>query len=155
MTGQISGESLARLVEGIRIHSILPKSKLVLSGGGFDPVPNANVMADVALGLGVDDRALVLEPVSKDTKDEAWLIRRIVGGNRFILITSASHMPRSMALFRKLGTQPIPAPTDYWVKERQGNSSGLSFPSAGSLCKAQSAFYEYLGLAWAKLRGQI
>jgi len=154
-TGQISGESLARLVEGIRIHNILPKSKLILSGGGFDPVPNANVMANVALALGVDGRALVLESVSRDTKDEAQLIQKIVGDNSFILVTSASHMPRSIALFEKRGMRPIPAPTDYWVKKRQRISPGIFFPNADNLRKAEKAFHEYLGLAWAKLRGQI
>jgi hypothetical protein len=46
VTDQISKSSLTRLVEGIRIHKELPGSKLVLSGGGgFDPMPNARIMA--------------------------------------------------------------------------------------------------------------
>ena len=50
VTSQISGASLTRLVEGIRLQKKLPRSKLILSGGGtFDPIPNANIMADVAL----------------------------------------------------------------------------------------------------------
>jgi uncharacterized SAM-binding protein YcdF (DUF218 family) len=153
---QLSDSSLSRLVEGIRLHRMLPDSELVLSGGSaFDPVPNAKVMADVARTVGVDDRDLLLESASKDTKDEAHLIREIVGQDRFILVTSASHMPRSMGLFKKLGMQPIPAPTDYWVKERQGISPAMFFPSSNGLRKAERAFYEYLGLAWANLRGQI
>jgi uncharacterized SAM-binding protein YcdF (DUF218 family) len=98
---------------------------------------------------------VILESLSKDTKDEARLIKNIVGNDRFVLVTSASHMPRSMALFKKLGMQPIPAPTDYWVKERQGISPAMFFPSSNGLRKAERAFYEYLGLAWANLRGQI
>ncbi len=156
ITGQISNSGLARLVEGIRIHQRLSESRLVLSGGVvFDPVSEAKTMADVAISIGVNQRSLLLETVSKDTKDQARNIKKITGNNRFILVTSASHMPRSMALFRKLGMKPIPAPTDYRIKKLQGIHPGSFFPSAMELRKMERAFHEYLGLAWAKLRGQI
>jgi len=92
---------------------------------------------------------LILEEISKDTEEEAGLIQRIVGRERFILITSASHILRSMALFERLDLNPIPAPTDHLVKEYQEIASGDFFPSAGGLRKAERAFDEYLGLAWA------
>jgi len=156
VTSQISESSLSRLVEGIRIHKLLPKSKLVLSGGAvFDPVPESKVMAGVAEVMGIGENRLVLEKLSKDTKDQARLIHEIVGDERFILVTSASHMPRSMALFQKLGMKPIPAPADYWVKKRHRISPGVLFPNADSLRKMERVFYEYLGLGWAWLRGQI
>jgi uncharacterized SAM-binding protein YcdF (DUF218 family) len=156
VTDQISKTALSRLIEGIRIHRNLSGSKLILSGGGgFDPVPNARIMADVAYVLGISDSDMVLEPNSKDTKDEAVLIQKIVKNEKFILVTSASHMPRSMALFKKLGMQPIPAPTDHAMKRRQGIHPGVFFPSSGKIRNAELVFHEYLGLAWAKLRGQI
>jgi uncharacterized SAM-binding protein YcdF (DUF218 family) len=156
ITSQLSSASLVRLVEGIRLHRMLPNSNLLLSGGRtFDPVPKAKIMAEVALALGVNRDDIVLETISKDTKDEALLIKEMVGNERFVLVTSASHMPRSMALFEKLGMKPIPAPTGHSVKERQQISPGMFFPSSGGLRRAEKAFYEYLGLAWAKLRGQI
>lgn len=157
VTSQLSASSLFRLVEGIHFHKFLPGSKLIISGGVvFDPVPEAKVMADVALAIGINKQDLILESVSKDTEDEAILIQKIVRNDPFVLVTSASHMLRSIALFRKLGMQPIPAPTDYGVKERQGEiSPGMFFPGANNLQKAERAIYEYLGLAWAKLRGRI
>jgi uncharacterized SAM-binding protein YcdF (DUF218 family) len=96
-----------------------------------------------------------MESVSKDTKDEARLIEEIVGNDSFVLVTSASHMPRSMAIFEKRGMHPIPAPTEHLAKESQRISPGMFFPSADGLKKAERAFHEYLGLGWAKLRGQI
>jgi len=156
ITSQLSEASLVRLVEGIRIHNGLPKSKLILSGGSvFEKISNAQVLAEVAIAIGVKKEDLILEDVSKDTEDEVRLIQQIVGQERFILVTSASHMPRSIALFRKFSMHPIPAPTDYLVKESQEVSPGMFYPSVSGLCKAERAFYEYLGLAWAKLRGQI
>lgn len=156
ITGQLSHASLVRLVEGIRIHRKLPQSKLILSGGGaFNTVAEAKTMADVAVALGMNDEEIVLESESMDTKDQARLIRKIVGDNRFVLVTSASHMPRSMALFEKRGMHPIPAPIGYKITERQKITPAIFFPSAGQIEKIERAFYEYLGLVWAKLRGQI
>lgn len=156
VTAQIGDSSLFRLLEGIRIHRKLPGSRLILSGSGvYDPVSDAKIMADVSYVLGINNDKLILEELSKDTKDQARLIHEIVGHERFILVTSASHMPRAISLFHKLGMLPIPAPTDYLVKERQGISPGAFFPNAGSLHKMEKVFYEYLGLAWAKLMGQI
>jgi uncharacterized SAM-binding protein YcdF (DUF218 family) len=156
ITSQLSEASLIRLVEGIRIHNGLPKSKLILSGGSvFEKISNAQVLADVAIAIGVKKEDLILEDVSKNTEDEVRLIQQIVGQEQFILVTSASHMPRSMALFKKLGMHPIPAPTDYLVKESQEMNPGKFFPRAENLDKAERAFYEYLGFAWAKLRGAI
>ncbi|NQT55363.1 MAG: YdcF family protein, partial [Desulfobacteraceae bacterium] len=110
---------------------------------------------DVAVALGINDEDIVLESESMDTKDQARLIRKIVGENRFVLVTSASHMPRSMALFEKRGMRPIPAPIGHSIKERQKITPAMFFPSAGQIEKIERAFYEYLGLVWAKLRGQI
>ncbi|MBW1946021.1 MAG: YdcF family protein, partial [Deltaproteobacteria bacterium] len=116
------------------------------------PVSNAKIMADTALAIGLDRSDLVLEEDSMDTKDEARLVKLIVGKDRFILVTTASHMPRSMALFRKQGMDPIPAPTEHLVKERKNVSPGMFFPGASNLRKVERAFNEYLGLVWGKMR---
>ncbi len=156
ITSQIGEESLVRLIEGIRIYRKYSRVKLILSGGrGFDSISTAHVMAHVAQELGVDEEDIILESQSKDTKDEAQLIKPLVGNDHFILVTSASHMPRSIALFKKQGMNPIPAPTGHLVIRKQGLSPSSFFPGAGNLRKAEAGFHEYLGIAWAKLRGQI
>jgi uncharacterized SAM-binding protein YcdF (DUF218 family) len=153
---QLSGASLSRLIEGIRIHNFWKDSKLILSGGAvFDPVAEARVMSEVALTLGEDPDDMLLELESKDTEDQARLIPRVANFNakeRFILVTNAAHMPRAVALFRKYGTQPIPAPTDFWVKDAKGVNPISFFPTASSLQKMERVFHEYLGLAWAKMK---
>jgi len=150
---QLSNDSLARLIEGIRLHKALAASKLILSGGAvYDPVPEAAVMARVASTLGVKKDNIIMEAESKDTDDQARFIKKIVGNERFLLVTSASHMPRSIGLFKKRAMQPIPAPTDFMLKEGQaGINPAMFFPWAGYLEMWQRAFHEYMGLAWAKL----
>ena len=153
---QIRAATLGRVVEGVRLYNTMPGSKLLLSGGrGFDPVPEAEVMARTAVLLGVRPQDVRLEPDSRDTADQAELIAKMVGRERFILVTSAAHMPRSMALFKKCGLQPIPAPTDFRAPAAQRFFSGRFFPRASSLEEVNAAVHEYLGLAWAWLGGAI
>ena len=153
---QISAAALGRVVEGVRLYKAIPGSKLLLSGGRvFDPVPEAEVMAQIAGLLGVKPQDISLESDSRDTADQAEIIAKMIGRERFILVTSAFHMPRSMALFRKRGLQPIPAPTDFPVREPQGFDPDRFFPRASSLGQVETALHEYLGLAWAWLRGAI
>ena len=155
-TSQLSGAALVRLIEGIRIYYLIPKSKLVLTGGPvFDPLPAAEVMVCLAQSLGVDRQDILLESKSRFTHEQAKFINTMLRDEKFILVTSASHMPRSMALFRKLGMDPIPAPTDHRISKPPCWSQYFSLPSASNLQKTQRALYEYLGFIWAKLNGYI
>jgi len=70
-----------------------------------------------AVSLGVNWQDIYLDHLSKDSKDQAKEVKKIVGNHRFLLVTSAAHMPRVMALFAKQGLTPIPAPTNYRVKK--------------------------------------
>ncbi|HEY5497457.1 MAG TPA: ElyC/SanA/YdcF family protein, partial [Syntrophales bacterium] len=101
---------------------------------------------------GVSDNDVVRENKSLDTADQAKLISSIVGRNRFILVTSAIHMPRSMALFRKFGMNPIPAPTNYMVVKQSRFHPRAFFPGSDSLRKTEAAIHEYLGLIWMRIQ---
>ena len=83
-------------------------------------------------------------------------MREAVGEAPFLLVTSASHMPRAMMLNRKAGLNPIPAPT---ARRAAGTTlkSDPAFwlPSAGALEMSERAIHEYLGIAWAWLGGHI
>ena len=156
LLSQMNTHPVIRLMEGIRIHRKFPGSRLLLSGGrGFDSISEAEVMARVAREMGVPDRDIILESKSKDTRDEALFIKPMVGNEPFVLVTTASHIPRSMALFKKLGMNPISSPVGHSIRDRQGVSIHSFFPSSGSIRNAELAIHEYLGLTWAKLRGQM
>jgi len=156
VTSRLSDPTLKRLLEGIRIFRENPDSKLILSGrGAFSRLPEATVMAEVAAFIGVDPDHVILEPESDDTKDQARLIGSIVGKDRFVLVTSAFHLPRAMALFRKMGMDPIPGPAEIPSRKKKGLTPGSFFPQPGRLSRSSHAIHEYLGLIWARLRGQI
>jgi uncharacterized SAM-binding protein YcdF (DUF218 family) len=150
LTSHISPNLMVRLIEGVFLHREIPGSKLILSGGNNSAEGMAK-MAE-ALGVGAEDILRVSEP--RDTEEESQQIAPIVGSHRFILVTSASHMPRAMAFFRKRGLQPVAAPTDY-LAPRHVLEYDDFIPDAYKLFKSQVAFYEYLGLAWEKVRGKL
>ncbi|HEX8558172.1 MAG TPA: ElyC/SanA/YdcF family protein [Pyrinomonadaceae bacterium] len=153
---RLSEASLARLIEGIRLQRQLPGSRLLLSGGSvFGSDADAGTMRALAVGLGVDPAALVLDAESPDTETQARVVRAQVGEEEFFLVTSASHMRRSLALFRRAGANPLPAPTHFIARDNAEVSPGDFFPTSGGLRGAETVAYEYLGLAWAKLRGKV
>lgn len=150
----LTEHSLARLSEGIALHKIAVGSKLLLSGGSINgDATEALLMSKTALLLGVDANNIVLEEASVDTESQAENIKRIVGDEKFVLVTSAFHLPRSMGLFRRAGMNPLAAPTDYLSSP--GTMTIRDFvPSAQVLRKSEIAFHEIIGLAWAKIRGK-
>lgn len=147
--------SLRRLLEGMRLCSYLPEGHLVLSGGDYRGLSSdARVMRQVALQLGRPSAGLVLEESSWDTQDQARLVKKKLGQEPFYLVTSASHMPRSMALFRKAGTRPLAAPTDFHAVWEPLSLTSL-FPQVGALNNTERAFYEYLGFLWGRVKGYL
>lgn len=153
LSSQISLVSLARINEGVALYKTYPNMKLIFSGyGGDDPISNARKNAQMAIALGVNPRDIIILEAPKDTQEEAIASKRIVGNQPIILVTSASHMVRASALFRKMGVTVLPAPTDFQVKKA---SRLLQFPSAEGLSRSEAAFHEYLGLAWGKIKGYI
>jgi len=156
-TIRLSGVAGLRLIEGLRVYRALPDSTLILSGGSvFGNAPSATVMSRAAVDMGADPERLRIHPNPRNTHEEARLIYEAIGDEPFILVTSASHMPRAMALARKAGTNPIPAPTALrTVSASSPKDPAFYLPSAKALEMTERSFHEYMGLAWAKLRGQI
>jgi len=153
---RLSESSLAHLIEGIRLHRQLPISKIILSGGRvFGTGSDADAMRDLAIQLGVAPENLIAETSSPDTETQAQNVRQLVGEDAFLLVTSASHMPRAMALFKIVGMNPTAAPTHYLSHVNQGISPTDFYPSLRGLRKSETLIYEYLSMLWARLRGRI
>ncbi len=157
-SSRLTGDALNRLVEGIRIHRLHPGSRLLLSGGSvFTADSEASIMAALARELGVPGDRILLEDHSRDTRDQAVFVLEMIGRTPMVLVTSAIHMPRAMALFRGVGLDPIPAPTAHKVSQPGvGNAiSAIGRPLPEGLGRVGEALHEYLGIAWAWLRGQV
>ncbi len=156
VSSRLSEVALFRLVEGLRIAQAQPLSTLVLSGyGGADPRPNAEVYRDVAIALGFPVARIVTEGRPRTTSEEAELLEPLLRGHRFALVTSATHMPRALAIFEARGLTPVPAPTGYLGTRGPGFRALDLVPDAGALSLTHRAWYEALSRLWARIRGDL
>ncbi len=103
--------------------------------------------------LGVPKEDIITVVTPKDTQEEAIAVKNIVKNEAFVLVTSAIHMKRAVMLFKKLGMNPILAPSGFWVK--RVNHKLVNLPSVGNIMKISAALHEYFGIVWYKLRGFI
>ncbi|NOS36283.1 MAG: hypothetical protein GQ522_06585 [Deltaproteobacteria bacterium] len=156
---QPSSTSLERVVYGVQLQRDSGRLPLVITGGSGDPsmpgISEAEAMAEVARALGVSKKRLIVEEASRNTLENARYVREAIGaGRRIILVTSASHMKRASAMFRKAGFDVLPAPCGYRSEEKPLVIKSF-IPSATSLSDSSTALYEYFGLVWYRIRGKI
>ncbi|AAN54712.1 YdcF family protein [Shewanella oneidensis] len=141
----LSAVALARLTEGLRQLKLGQDCTLVVSGWGGELTkhPHAEVMAKAAAELGVDASRIIQFPLARDTLEEAQYFKDHFGNQSVRLVTSASHMPRAMAIFSGKGLIASAAPTDF----RARDDFYWRF-TADNLLASQRALHEYIGRLW-------
>ena len=124
-------------------------------------------MASLLELFGVPTEALWLESESRNTYENALYSAEILeeqGIEEIVLVTSAFHMPRSVAIFERQGFTVIPAPSDFtatesdWAQWREGNWQVrlLSMlPQAGHLEDTTKVMKEYIGIVIYRMRGWL
>jgi uncharacterized SAM-binding protein YcdF (DUF218 family) len=144
---QLSDAALGRLIEGIRLQRLIPKSKLIVSGyNGDDEQTQAIVLKNTAKSLGVNEKDIYLQEQPKNTKEEAQSYFAKFGKTgTLIVVTSASHMPRAIREFQKVGLNPIAAPTNHIIKNSK-NESIKWLPSSSCIKNMEIAIHEYVGM---------
>ncbi len=168
ITSNVSAQTLGNMSEGLRLYRLMPKSKLILSGGVVQEGQKAvaSFMADFLEQMGVAREDLIVEGSSRDTYENIREVRKILGADPFILVAAGCDMPRAMAVARKLQMNPIAAPANIWALqkvERNRNSSNRFvrfidnwfIVSLNNLSRLQWAYHEYAGYAWYNLLGRI
>jgi uncharacterized SAM-binding protein YcdF (DUF218 family) len=139
--------------------------RLIITGGNVDflrPIIGSQAEASYRLlteVLGVDSSLILLEKRAPTTYENGVYSKAMLDSLKLppvvILVTSAMHMPRSVAIFRKLGCTVYPAPTDFLEDAPQhGNPVGL-LPSAEALLNSTGALHEYYGIIAYKLLGRL
>jgi uncharacterized SAM-binding protein YcdF (DUF218 family) len=111
-----------RLDCGVRLLQGGVAPLLLLSGGGNGPVPEAEIMRRMALARGVPEAALLVEPRSRDTVENAHESVRLLrsrGARSVVLVSDRVHLLRAALLFRLAGLQVagragVPSPSIRW-----------------------------------------
>jgi uncharacterized SAM-binding protein YcdF (DUF218 family) len=148
-TSQLDEFTALRVAEGVRLFHLLSDSPSLIMTGAGPWEDSGSRMAAFAASLGVPSDKLIPENQAKDTYGNAREVEPLVKNQPFLLVTSASHLPRSMLIFEKLGMKPIAAPGDF----RYSTSYFLSdfFPAGCNLTNMEAAIHEYMGLAYLYL----
>ncbi len=150
-----------RFLEGAVLARRYPEVPLLISGGSGELIASGEGDAVTAVrlfgALGILQERLILESASRNTDENARFTANLLGAKAkepWLLVTSAFHMPRSMALFRKAGVNVIPWPTDYRspgrTRLRFGGRSAIS-----ALDELTLAMREWTGLTAYWLTGRI
>lgn len=161
--GQIEfGEGVDRILAGIHLLKEGSAKRLILSGGSGDlydqSKSEARLLEGFALELGVPQEKLFVEPASRNTYENALYTKALMeelGIDDIILVTSASHLPRAMGCFRKLGIEPIPYGVDYHARMPYRPGLHDIIPNEGNFRQTSYALHEYIGILMYKVSGYL
>lgn len=155
-----------RIIYGARLWQAGKAPLLIVSGGRAESLgeggnPESEDMAAIANLLGVPNTAVIQDATSLNTRENAVNVQAILSQKslrKILLVTSALHMPRSLAIFRKLGIEAIAAPTDF-LTVNSNNDKGFVgnlfdlLPEAEALKNTTNALKELVGIIIYRLAG--
>lgn len=150
----VMNSAAPRMTKSVELARLHPQAKLVFTGGGANLISAiTNTEADGAKllyeGLGLDSARLILEDKSRNTRENAAFTRRLVDpkpGERWLLVTSAWHMPRAIGVFRKAGFDVEAFPVDYLTTDHPSEFIRPYGRAPRGLEIADNGFKEWAGL---------
>ena len=141
-----------RASEALRIYNLKSKKPIIyIAGRNFLSKENlALKLKNYLIERGINEQHILVEDNSRTTVESAQNLEKILKSEPFFLITSAYHLLRSVWIFEKYNNNPIPAPTDFKIQ----NEYDLFdfFPAANKLKNVDTAFHEYFGFIYYKLK---
>ena len=160
--GYALGQSGDRFAEAAMLARRFPQAKIIISGGdgslggGFEA--DAVIAPRFFTRLGVPRSRLVLETRSRDTFENAVFTKPLIEGleedGSVLLVTSAFHMPRAMAVFVKAGMIVTPWPVDFRTPGDTGFRPFDARPDV-NLSLITLAVREHVGLLAYRLTGRL
>jgi uncharacterized SAM-binding protein YcdF (DUF218 family) len=155
------GRSGDRMVATAELARRYPNARIVFSGGnanlvGDDSAKEADYGLSMLEDLGVAKERLEAERLSRNTVENAEFVKKVAKpkpGERWLLVTSAYHMPRSIGLFRKAGFDVEAYPVDR--RASQSDVWQFSSVSTNGLDRTDVAMREWIGLFAYRLTGKI
>ncbi|WP_166142102.1 YdcF family protein [Methylosinus sp. RM1] len=158
--GVAFNDAAERMTAGVELARRYPKARLLFTGGSAalrgSPYSEAQVAGRFFEQMGVDPARLILEDKSRNTFENAVFSRELAApkpGERWLLVTSAMHMPRSIGIFRRVEFPAIPYPVAYRTRGYWTDIS-LHKNAADMLRLTDLATHEWVGLVAYRLSGK-
>jgi uncharacterized SAM-binding protein YcdF (DUF218 family) len=154
------GDTALRYITFAALAKEYPKARLVFTGGNNSLLPrsalsNGDVARMALKDVGVSLERMTYEDASRNTYENAVFSHALVkpqAGQKWLLVTSAIHMPRALMTFRKAGWPVFPAPTDYYTAPSAPKL--IEFNPLFHLREMNLAFHEYVGLLEYRVLGR-
>ena len=152
-----------RVLLALRLYKAGRAPVILCSGGGGNP-SESQVMSRLLQEWGAPRDAILLDEQSLNTRENALFVYSALSlrnMRHILLVTSAIHMPRAAAAFRKVGFEVTPAPADFRTGWGQGRGGGvwrlldrvmLWMPDAHYLHLSDTALREWIALRIYRLR---
>jgi uncharacterized SAM-binding protein YcdF (DUF218 family) len=154
------GGASERLIAIVELYHRYPNVRIVFIGGSgniiFPALPESEFAARILDNLGIPRGQIELETSSRNTRESAINARQLImpkPDERWLLITSAYHMPRAIGLFRKVGL-PIEAYPVDWQTRGWNDLVPTSFSFLGGNKSLDIAMHEWAGLIFDRLSGR-
>ena len=144
----LSNTSLARLRYGALLHQKFELPIITVGGLSKDIPESVSGMMAKKLTENYQIQQIWIEPSSRNTLENALLGQQVLnrlGVKKFYLVTSSWHMPRAMWIFKKLGMEPIPAPTDFRIGSKPFLVWDSWTPNSGAFFLSCLGVREYIG----------
>ena len=153
-------DSIDRVRKAANLQRI-GKGRLIIVAAGNQPwmqfsQTEAQAIEVLLVEWGVPATAIVLDGESRNTRENALNSARLLEQHRCgkpLLVTSAAHMPRSVAAFQKVGVDVFPVSTDVRVINTPNLTVMDFLPDAGALKMTTDAMREWIGQKVYQLRG--
>lgn len=156
------GDGVDRLLRACRLYKNGKVAKIIVAGGNIPwlgvQVSEAEVMKNLLMEWGVPPEAILVEDKSRNTRENAVNVQKLLAGKKgrgVLLVTSALHMPRAMAVFRRAGVQVVASPTDYLVVDRGQRVLMDYLPDAGALQNTTALLREVVGMVYYRFNGWV
>lgn len=137
-----------------------PEARLVFSGGSgkllHQDIREADIVADLFSGMGLDSRRIIFERESRNTYENAIYSKTLVNPDTdqtWVLVTSSAHMPRAIGIFCQQGWSMIPYPVDHNTSPE--HLLRVEFNLSDNLGLLSSTLREWIGLSVYFATGKI
>ena len=148
------------MTEAVILARRFPNAKLVFTGGSAalvgDHLTEGDVADELFRGLGIAQDRLLIERRSRTTMENAAFTQALLEPrpeDHWILVTSASHMPRSVEAFEKAGFSVIPYPVDFSIQGNNSDYWSFTLSPTASLMIIDRAMKEWIGIIAYRLHG--
>jgi uncharacterized SAM-binding protein YcdF (DUF218 family) len=156
----VTSAAADRLIMAAALGRQYPDLRIIYSGGSANLISGdareADYAAKVFESLGIPRAQLTMERRARNTFENAEYSKAIAApkaGERWLLVTSAYHMPRAVGVFRQAGFAVEPYPVDWRVGGRDDLLSFHKFAVDG-LSNVEVSFREWMGLVAYRITGK-